>query len=62
MITITKTKRFFMGAFVGALFVRNINKTKNKHHLNRRYDSESGTTILFLCVSGCLYKYLDSDS
>ncbi|TRL70157.1 hypothetical protein FMM65_13625 [Citrobacter youngae] len=44
-ITITKQKRFFMGALVGALFTRNINKTNNKQHLNRGYDSESGTTI-----------------
>ncbi|AIE08292.1 hypothetical protein SeI_A3977 [Salmonella enterica subsp. enterica serovar 4 [Salmonella enterica subsp. enterica serovar 4 [Salmonella enterica subsp. enterica serovar 4,[5],12:i:- str. CVM23701] len=41
MITITKIKRFFMGAFVGALFVRNTNKTNNKQHVNREYDSES---------------------
>lgn len=45
VITITKTKRFFMGAFVGALFVKNTSKTKNKHHLNRRYDSESAPLI-----------------
>lgn len=44
VITITKIKRFFMGAFVGALFMRNINKTNNKQHVNRGYDSESGTT------------------
>ncbi|APQ83304.1 hypothetical protein LTSEWAN_6150 [Salmonella enterica subsp. enterica serovar Wandsworth str. A4-580] len=30
-----------MGAFVGALFVRNTNKTNNKQHVNREYDSES---------------------
>ncbi|EAA4081386.1 hypothetical protein DO628_05385 [Salmonella enterica subsp. salamae] len=34
-----------MGAFVGALFERNTNKTNNKQHINRGYDSESGTTI-----------------
>ncbi|NHM11357.1 hypothetical protein FOL98_15330 [Citrobacter youngae] len=45
VITITKTKRFFMGAFVGALFVRNPYKTNNKQRISRRYDSESGTTI-----------------
>ncbi|EAV6588343.1 hypothetical protein R302_08215 [Salmonella enterica] len=45
MITLTKTKRFVMGALVRALFVRNINKTNNKQHVNRGYDSESGTTI-----------------
>lgn len=33
-----------MGAFVGALFTRNTNKTNNKQHVNRGYDSESGTT------------------
>ncbi|OQR46460.1 hypothetical protein BW261_01295 [Klebsiella aerogenes] len=45
MITITKIKRFFMGALVGALFERNTNKTNNKQRVNRGYDSESGTTI-----------------
>ena len=45
VITITKQKRFFMGAFVGALFTRNANKTNNKQCVNREYDSESGTTI-----------------
>ncbi|EBI3995574.1 hypothetical protein D3561_12580 [Salmonella enterica] len=30
VITITKIKRFFMGALVGALFTRNTNKTNNK--------------------------------
>ena len=34
-----------MGAFVGALILTFFNKTKDKQHLNRRYDSESGTTI-----------------
>lgn len=34
-----------MGAFVGALFVRNTNKTKYKQRVKRGYDSESGTTI-----------------
>ncbi|EAA6444368.1 hypothetical protein BMS56_14335 [Salmonella enterica] len=48
MITITKPKRFFMGALVGALYVRNINKTNNKQRVNRGYDSESGTTFPFL--------------
>ncbi|EBR3718371.1 hypothetical protein B2O48_08200 [Salmonella enterica] len=48
MITLTKTKRFFMGAFVGALFTRNTNKTNNKQHVNRGYDSESAT-FPFLC-------------
>ncbi|EBO9259537.1 hypothetical protein R258_12755 [Salmonella enterica] len=44
MITLTKIKRFFMGAFVGALSTRNTNKTNGKQRVNRRYDSESGTT------------------
>ncbi|ECJ2855129.1 hypothetical protein FNO15_14900 [Salmonella enterica subsp. diarizonae] len=48
MITLTKPKRFFMGAFVGALFERNTSKTNNKQHVNRGYDSESGTTFPFL--------------
>ncbi|EAB9447396.1 hypothetical protein CSU32_24625 [Salmonella enterica subsp. diarizonae] len=48
MITLTKPKRFFMGAFVGALFERNTNKTNNKQHVNRGYVPESGTTFPFL--------------
>lgn len=56
VITLTKPKRYFMGAFVGALFARNINKTNNKQHVNRGYDSESGTTfLLVLRVSMNLY-------
>ncbi|EAA6141811.1 hypothetical protein DQ017_02390 [Salmonella enterica subsp. enterica] len=49
MITLTKTKRFFMGAFVGALFTRNVNKTNNKQLVSLGCDSESGTTFPFLC-------------
>ncbi|TKV14195.1 hypothetical protein FDX04_13875, partial [Citrobacter sp. wls615] len=45
MITLTKIKLFFMGALVGALFERKANKTNNKQHFNRGYDSESGTTF-----------------
>lgn len=60
VITITKTKRFFMGAFVGALFVRNINKTKNKHHLNRRYDSESGTANSVTSTIWLFFAFRDS--
>ncbi|ECI0413663.1 hypothetical protein AH332_10055 [Salmonella enterica subsp. salamae] len=41
MITITKLKRFFVGAFVGALFARNASKTNDKQCVNRGYDSES---------------------
>ncbi|EBW5537321.1 hypothetical protein DPU12_11645 [Salmonella enterica subsp. enterica serovar Pasing] len=43
MITLTKTKRFFMGALVGALIEINTNKTNNKQYVNRGYDSESAT-------------------
>ena len=31
-----------MGALVGALILTFFNKTSNKQHLNRGYDSESG--------------------
>ncbi|EBA9137659.1 hypothetical protein CNZ80_17290 [Salmonella enterica] len=48
MIAITKLKRFFMGALVGALLEQNTNKTNNKQHVNRGYDSESAT-FPFLC-------------
>ena len=34
-----------MGALVGALILTFFNKTSNKQHLNRGYNSESGTTI-----------------
>ncbi|EBY6090938.1 hypothetical protein CSP33_04655 [Salmonella enterica subsp. enterica serovar Infantis] len=43
-----KNKAIFYGAFVGALFTRNTNKTNNKQHVNRGYDSESAT-FPFLC-------------
>ncbi len=46
VITHTKPKRFFMGAFVGALFTRNTNKTNSKQYVNRGYDSESGTKFI----------------
>ncbi|CPR14085.1 hypothetical protein BN1221_00492 [Brenneria goodwinii] len=36
---------------MGALIPTFFNETKWKQHLNRGYDSESGTTILFLCLS-----------
>ncbi len=49
VITLTKTKRFFVGAFVGALFTRNVIKTNDKQHLNRGYDSESGTNSKRAC-------------
>ncbi|TDB58207.1 hypothetical protein C5467_10065 [Photorhabdus khanii subsp. guanajuatensis] len=51
MITLTKTKRFFMGALVGALITRNTNKTNNKQHVNRGYDSESGTNFKSMDVN-----------
>lgn len=44
-----KNKAILMGALVGALFNHISKKTINKQHVNRVYDSESGTTILFLC-------------
>ncbi|EGE4656779.1 hypothetical protein SBON0123_004058 [Salmonella bongori serovar 40:z35:- str. 95-0123] len=47
MMTLTKPKRFLMGAFVGALFTKNTNKTNNKQHVNRGYDSESGHHLSF---------------
>ncbi|WP_264040170.1 hypothetical protein [Pectobacterium carotovorum] len=50
MTTITKTKRFFMGAFMGAQLDRFSNKNNNKQQVNREYDSESGTTFPFLCL------------
>ncbi|ECH8975131.1 hypothetical protein QF32_19955 [Salmonella enterica subsp. enterica] len=55
MITITKPKRFFMGALVGALFTINTNKTNNKQHVNRGYDSESDHLSFFMLS----YEYLD---
>ncbi|ASG74377.1 hypothetical protein DLB95_27270 [Salmonella enterica subsp. diarizonae] len=56
VITLTKPKRFFMGAFVGALFERNTNKTNNKQHVNRGYDSESGHHLSFFILP---YEFLD---
>ncbi|AXW86851.1 hypothetical protein CKQ53_07530 [Lonsdalea britannica] len=52
-----------MGAFMGALFTRNTNKTNNKQHINRRYDPESGTTysekpaywLVFCFLEYCLF-------
>ncbi|ATO31880.1 hypothetical protein E4659_05150 [Dickeya dianthicola] len=46
MITITKIKRFFMGALVGALILTFFNEIKEKQYVNRGYDPESGTTHL----------------
>ncbi|RLM25001.1 hypothetical protein BIY28_03290 [Brenneria goodwinii] len=48
VITITKTKRFFMGALVGAPFGRFSNKTNNKQHVNRGYDPESDLSFFML--------------
>ncbi|EAB2699908.1 hypothetical protein C5Q49_001412 [Salmonella enterica subsp. enterica serovar Mississippi] len=47
-----------MGAFVGALFERNINKTNNKQHVNRGYDSESGTTYSENPAYGWVFAFL----
>ncbi|AYH00021.1 hypothetical protein F6Q07_21980 [Pectobacterium parmentieri] len=55
MTTITKPKRFFMGAFVGALTDHFPNKNNNKQRVNREYDPESGTTFPFLCLLINLY-------
>lgn len=49
-----------MGAFVGALFMRNINKTNNKQHVNRGYDSESGTTHSENPAYGWVFAFWDS--
>jgi hypothetical protein len=62
VITITKTKRFFMGAFVGALFERNTNKTNNKQHVNRGYDSESGHHYLKNPAYGWVFAFGETDS
>ncbi|POE07561.1 hypothetical protein BV921_19400 [Pectobacterium odoriferum] len=58
MTIITKTKRFFMGAFVGALLDRFSNKNNNKQQVNREYDPESGTTFPFLCLLINSYVYI----
>jgi hypothetical protein len=47
-----------MGAFVGALFARNTNKTNNKQCVNRGYDSRVRTTIQSRLVS---FARCDSD-
>ncbi|EKS3773234.1 hypothetical protein QBZ69_004024 [Salmonella enterica] len=51
-----------MGALVGALVTRNTNKTNNKQHLNRGYDSESGTTILKNPLKRRVFAFLHPDS
>ncbi|EBJ0777534.1 hypothetical protein EER74_11935 [Salmonella enterica subsp. enterica] len=58
MIAITKLKRFFMGALVGALLEQNTNKTNNKQHVNRGYDSESGTTYSENPAYGWVFAFL----
>lgn len=40
-----------MGALVGALFTRNINKTNNKQCVSRGYDSESATFPFYTSLS-----------
>lgn len=47
-----------MGAFVGALFERNTNKTNNKQHVNRGYDSESGTKFIRPRCKAGLFSFL----
>ena len=42
MTIIAKTKRFFMGALVGALFQQLLNETKMEQWVKLGYDSESG--------------------
>ncbi|EAC0925058.1 hypothetical protein EGM30_06995 [Salmonella enterica subsp. enterica] len=60
MITLTKTKRFFMGALVGALFTRNAYKINNKQHVNRGYDSESGTANSETSAIWLFFAFRDS--
>ncbi|MBZ7490868.1 hypothetical protein FMJ35_31870, partial [Klebsiella michiganensis] len=43
----------------GALFASNTNKTNNKQHVNRGYDSESGTTILRTRPKGGFLLFCD---
>lgn len=43
---------------MGALFERNINKTNNKQHVNRGYDSESGTTYSENPAYGWVFAFL----
>lgn len=57
VITITKPKRYFIGAFAGALFAININKNNKKHCVNRGYDSESGTTYLKKPAYGLVFCF-----
>jgi hypothetical protein len=52
---------FFVGAFMGAIFTRNTNKTNKKHHVNRGYDSESGTTYLKKPAYGLVF-FCNTDS
>ena len=49
-----------MGAFVGALFPRNTNKTNNKQHLNRGYDSESGHHYLEEPAYGLVFCFWET--
>ena len=58
VINITISKRFFMGAFVGALFARNSSKTNDKQCVSRGYDSESGTTHLKNPAIGWVFAIL----
>ncbi|MBZ7502671.1 hypothetical protein FMJ34_04175 [Klebsiella michiganensis] len=49
-------------AFVGVLFSRNTNKTNNKQHVNRRYDSESGHHYLKNPPKRRVFAFLRPDS
>ncbi|WP_373170878.1 nucleotidyl transferase AbiEii/AbiGii toxin family protein [Klebsiella sp. Q11] len=62
VIPLTKPKRFYVGAFMGVLFASNINKTNNKQHVNRRYDSESGHHYLKNPPKRRVFAFLRPDS
>lgn len=47
-----------MGALVGALILTFFNETKGKQHVNRRYDSESGTTYSENPAYGWVFAFL----
>ncbi len=51
-----------MGAFVEALLERNTNKTNNKQHINRGYDSESGHHYLKNPPKRWVFTFLQPDS
>jgi hypothetical protein len=51
-----------MGAFMGALFTINTDKTNNKQCVSREYDSESGTTIQKNQPTGWFFAFGETDS